>query len=139
MAQPRVVLEKTYGAAKKIVAAGLEDFNRQRLGILNATGFAVTLRDGENIVGGCIADNMGDWLIIHLLWIDEKFRRRGHGRALLRAAEAEGKKRGARFAMVDSYSFQAPDFYKRESYETYGVVQGFPVAGESWVRMRKTL
>ena len=139
MPLPRIVVEKTYGAAKKAIAAGLDEFNRRRLGTLRAAGFAVTLRDGETIVGGIIADIMGDWAIVNLLWIDEKFRRVGHGRALLHAAEAEAKIRGAKKALVDTFSFQAPEFYLREGYKAYGIVEDFPIAGESWMRLKKAL
>ncbi|WKA29228.1 N-acetyltransferase [Bradyrhizobium roseum] len=58
---------------------------------------------------------------------------------MLRAAEAESKNRGAVGVLVDTYSFQAPAFYRKNGYAAYGQVDDFPEAGMIWFRFKKAL
>lgn len=132
-----VRLETTYGATKKFVAAGLEGFNRQHLTSSPPKSFAVTLRKNDAAYGGLVAEGIGDWMVISLLWVEESFRGRGFGTSLLAAAETEAKKRGAAGILVDTYSFQAPAFYRKNGYSSYGQVENFPESGMSWVRFKK--
>ncbi len=41
-------------------------------------------------------------------------------------AELEARQRGARCAYLDTFSFQAPDFYKKQGYEVFGELRDFP-------------
>jgi len=50
-----VRVEAAYGAAKKLVAAGLEGFNRQHLNGGAPRSFAVTASDGKAFQGGLMA------------------------------------------------------------------------------------
>jgi hypothetical protein len=45
---------------------------------------------------------------------------------LLQAAESEALRRGCTCALLDSYSFQAPDFYKKLGYQEFGLLEDFP-------------
>ena len=134
-----VRIETTYGATKKFVATGLEAFNRQHQTGSAPKSFAVTARDKEAACGGLVAEGVGDWMVFTLLWVEDRYRRRGFGTSLLRAAEVEAKKRGAVGILVDTYSFQAPAFYKKNGYTAYGQVDDFPEAGMTWFRFKKAL
>jgi len=101
--------------------------------------FAVTLREKEAARGGLVAEGVGDWMVFTILWVEDKHRRRGFGTSLLRAAEVEAKKRGAIGILVDTYSFQAPGFYRKTGYAAYGQVDDFPEAGMTWFRFKKLL
>ena len=48
------------------------------------------------------------------------------GRQWLMIAEDEARKRGAKHAYLDSFSFQAPAFYKKHGYRIFGELQDFP-------------
>jgi len=74
---------------------------------------------------------------ITLLWVDERFRRKGVGSSLLKAAEIEAGKRGARGVLVDTFSFQAPTFYAKHGYSAYGQIEDCPEAGMTWHRFKK--
>jgi hypothetical protein len=39
--------------------------------------------------------------------------------------EAAGRSRGARLAMLETSSFQAPAFYQQQGYEPFGVIDGY--------------
>jgi GNAT superfamily N-acetyltransferase len=60
------------------------------------------------------------------LWVSPEERRQGRGRQLLLAAEAEARKRGCSDATLNTFSFQAPDFYPMFGYWIVGTVEGFP-------------
>jgi ribosomal protein S18 acetylase RimI-like enzyme len=77
-------------------------------------------------------------LFIESLWDAEPLRRRGHGKQLVLTAEREAVQRGCRFAHLDTFSFQAPDFYRRLGYEVFGVLTGY-AGGHSRYFMKKPL
>ena len=52
--------------------------------------------------------------------------RRGYGYRLLTLAEDEARKRGAKSAYLDTFSFQAPDFYRQHGYQVFGELEDFP-------------
>jgi len=60
------------------------------------------------------------------MWLKEELRGRGYGHQLLLLAEEEGRKRGAKQVYLDTFSFQAPDFYKKHGYEVFGELHDFP-------------
>jgi GNAT superfamily N-acetyltransferase len=65
-------------------------------------------------------------VVTDLLWVKEEHRGQGHGQRLLALAEQEARQRGAKGAYLDTFSFQAPDFYRKKGYEVFGVMQDFP-------------
>jgi GNAT superfamily N-acetyltransferase len=92
--------------------------------------------DDGKIVAGALAEV--EWEAVHLffLWVDESLRGQGIGTALLHRVEAEGRAAGAKWASVSTYSFQAPDFYKRHGYRVIGQMDGLP-PGHAWILLRR--
>ena len=62
----------------------------------------------------------------------------GHGSALLEAAEKLGSERGCHSVLLDTLSFQAPDFYAKLGYEILGVLDNCPT-GHQRLYLRKSL
>jgi GNAT superfamily N-acetyltransferase len=114
-----------------------KDHVREMLGLFNVgvTGFdvyhelSIFLRDSTGrIRGGVLGDVWGGWLDVHILWVEETFRGTNKGLELMQAAEAEAREFGCRYAVVDSHSFQAPDFYKEKlGYQEFGVLEDAPI------------
>ncbi len=67
-----------------------------------------------------------DWLFVHLLWVAEAYRKQGQGSRLLKEAEAAAKEAGCVGAYLDTFTFQAPDFYRRHGYREFGRLDDFP-------------
>ena len=53
----------------------------------------------------------------------------GIGARLLKSAETEAKKRRCKYVFLDTFSFQAPDFYKKYGYQERFVLEDYPVKG----------
>lgn len=126
-------------ALRDVIERGLVDFNRAAAGPTKLHTLAVVVKasDGKAL-GGLWGWSAWDWLYVQLLWLPEKLRGRGLGTELLRRAEAEARRRGCRGIWLDSFSFQAPDFYRRQGYEAFGTLDDYP-KGHRRVFLKKTL
>lgn len=122
-----VYVEKPEDAAWGVIGKGLDAFNVQIAGEYNFQRICFALQTSDdNIVGGVLGELFWDWFHIDLLWIPEELRGHGYGHQLLLKIEEEAKKRGAKNIFLDTFSFQAPEFYKKYGYQIYGELKDFP-------------
>lgn len=82
---------------------------------------ALKTPSGE-VKGGIYALSWAGMLFIKWLWIDEAYRRHGHGRKLMAAAEEEGRRRGCTAVWLDTFEFQARPFYEKLGYSSFGTL-----------------
>lgn len=109
------------------IGGGINRFNQQHAGEENAQHLCFVLKTlAEEIVGGAIGVTYYDWFHLDLLWVEAAMRGRGYGHRLLMLAEEEARKRGAKNAYLDTFSFQAPAFYERHGYQVFGKLEDFP-------------
>jgi GNAT superfamily N-acetyltransferase len=87
--------------------------------------FKVKDEDG-NILGGITGSAKLQCLFIQYLWVDESIRGTGMGKKLLKQAEDYAAEKNCRLIKIDTFSFQAPNFYKSLGYEVYGQIEDFP-------------
>ena len=106
--------------------ANLRAFNRRSIGVVDRRPLTLTLSADHDLVGGLIAETFMGWLSVDALWVAESHRGRGHATALLEEAEQEGRRRGATDCVLDTFSFQAPGFYRKRGYREFGRLDGFP-------------
>ncbi len=122
-----VYVDKPEEAARRIIGRGLDSYNQQQAGAYQAQSICFVLQSpGGEIVGGALGEVYWDWFHLDLLWIKDELRGQGHGRRLLKCAEDEARQRGAKHVFLDTFSFQAPDFYTRLGYEVFGELPEFP-------------
>ena len=62
----------------------------------------------------------------------EELRGQGIGSKLLQQAENEAKNRNCRFSFVNTYQFQAPDFYLSHGYKEVFTLQDYPYTGQRY-------
>jgi GNAT superfamily N-acetyltransferase len=105
----------------------INQHNLARTQRLDFGELAIFVRDGNGeIVAGLKSFTWAGWLEVELLWVHEDRRGMGLGTRLLTTAEQEARRRGCQRVWLDSYSFQAPEFYKKLGYEVFGMLEGFP-------------
>jgi GNAT superfamily N-acetyltransferase len=132
-------IENLEQPAWDIIGGGINHFNHQRAGEDHAKSLCVVLKtpSGE-IVGGAIGATYWDWFHLDLMWVKEELRGKGYGTLILLQAEEEARRRGATYVFLDTFDFQAPEFYKRYGYEVFGELPDFP-AGHTRYFMKKRL
>jgi GNAT superfamily N-acetyltransferase len=105
----------------------LDTFNVAVTGFAEYHAVSIFLRDEyDEVLGGLLGALWGDWLHVAFLWVAEPLRGRGHGRQLLEAAEGYAVERGCTRAWLTTFSFQAPGFYPKLGYESFGVLEDHP-------------
>jgi GNAT superfamily N-acetyltransferase len=123
----------------RFLDARIYEFNAAATHIDDGRLLALTVRDPSGaIVAGLSGWTWGGCLAVEYLWVHADWRGKSYGTRLLNAAEAEAVARGCTVAVLDTHSFQAPDFYRRLGYESYGVVDDCP-AGHQHIHLRKRL
>lgn len=110
-----------------IIGGGVASYNKQQVGDNKFQRLCFVLQGSDQtIVGGMIGEIYWEWLYLDLLWVKDELRGRGYGHRLLTLAEKEARQRGARNVYLDTFSFQAPDFYKDHGYQVFGELSNFP-------------
>jgi ribosomal protein S18 acetylase RimI-like enzyme len=110
-----------------VIGLGIRSYNEQQAGVDGHRRLCLFLHaPDDTVVGGLTGSTYFNWFSIDLLWVKEEHRGQGHGQRLLALAEQEARQRGAKGAYLDTFSFQAPDLYRRNGYEVFGILQDFP-------------
>ena len=94
--------------------------------------------DSGGIFGGIQAFLDTESIYIDVLWVEESLQKQGHGTKLLEAAEREAKQNGCAFSLVDTWDFQAEEFYLKNEYERIGEIKNY-WHGHSKLFLRKKL
>lgn len=121
----RVTFEPTDKEIEAVLT-GLIKYNRQYLTPNDHTKFAVFHEVEGKILGGLTGDILGHWLRINYLWVDDSLRGQNIGSQLIQQAEDSAREYGAKFAQVDTFSFQARPFYLGLGYQEIFTLQEYP-------------
>jgi len=109
------------------VQAGLREYNIRVIGDPNEEPVTIFLRDDSgSVVGGLLGHIKWRWLYVSKLWISDSHRGKGHGLALMNAAEDHAKARGCVGSYLDTFEYQARPFYEKCGYTIFGTLDGFP-------------
>jgi 8-oxo-dGTP pyrophosphatase MutT (NUDIX family)/GNAT superfamily N-acetyltransferase len=114
-------------ADRNAIGMALDVYNRTFLG---ETGFSrvcffVRNERGE-IMAGLVGSAYARCLFVADLWVHAELRRRGIGSELLARAERRAIELGCHSVWLDTFSFQAPEFYPRFGYEVFGTLDHPP-------------
>ncbi|MFJ7966101.1 GNAT family N-acetyltransferase [Streptomyces sp. NPDC096324] len=84
------------------------------------------LDEAGALAGGLAGHTWTTWLHVTYLWVDDRHRGTGLGTRLLARAERTATERGCHAARLETWDFQAPDFYRRHGYEVVSVIPDYP-------------
>jgi GNAT superfamily N-acetyltransferase len=117
---------------------GLKQFNEAAAGPYHDEALALAVRDDQGVlIGGLSGLFYWNMLHVHLLWVDERHRRTGCGTALLARAEDVAVERGCDVIFLETYTFQAPGFYRKRGYTSLGSLADAPKGFETtWFAKR---
>ncbi|MGE5604458.1 MAG: GNAT family N-acetyltransferase [Bacteroidota bacterium] len=89
--------------------------------------YNIILKDqSNNIIAGITTRIYLKSMLVEVFWIDERYRRKGIGSELLNKVENYAKDQGCTFIHLDTFSFQAIDFYKKHGYSVFAVLEDYP-------------
>ncbi len=124
---------------QRCIYEGLLEYNLERLEDKSPKDLGVYARDAVgNIFAGLTGTTHGNWLMIKFLWVSESLRGKKIGSEILMQAEHTAKERGCKFVFLDTFSFQAPSFYKKHGYQEAFVLEEYPLTGKRYY-MTKSL
>jgi GNAT superfamily N-acetyltransferase len=114
-------------ALSRFVSENVVNVNLARTGVADwhPVGFFLKNPRGEWL-GGLTGHIWGGWLHVNFLWVSESQRGQRLGTRLMDAAEDMARDRGAVAACLETFTFQAPDFYKKRGYTEFGRLDDYP-------------
>ncbi|MCR8960049.1 GNAT family N-acetyltransferase [Variovorax sp. S2] len=99
----------------------------------------LSARDGNGrLLGGLRSFVFLRWLNIEVLFVEADVRGSGLGSRLLAEAERQAIELGARNAKLDTFEWQAPEFYRKHGYEEYARIDDY-APGFYLASMKKSL
>jgi len=118
---------------RETIFQGLLEYNLARIEDKNPKDLGIYFQDeiGKKLAG-LIGDTHGNWLTVKYLWVSEELRRKTIGRQILKQAEETAKERGCKYVFLDTFSFQAPVFYKKYGYKEVFALEEYPVTGKRY-------
>ncbi|MCM1992145.1 GNAT family N-acetyltransferase [Oceanirhabdus seepicola] len=114
-----------------VIINNLIEYNLSQIELKEVKPLAIFVNDeAGNNIGGISAETHGNWLEISLLWVDENLRGQKIGSKLLIDAESEAIKRGCKYSFLDTFSFQARDFYVKLGYKEVFTLEEYPLTSK---------
>lgn len=122
-----VFIEEPVESVLGIIGRGLRAYSKQQTDDDNCQRlcYAIYAPD-DTIVGGALGELYWGWFHLESIWIQDDLRGRGYGSHLLKAIENEARQRGANHVFLNTFSFQAPKFYKQHGYQVFDQLRDFP-------------
>lgn len=106
----------------------LRAYNVSQAGDAGAETFALLVRDEQDdqVLGGLHGKLLYRWMFIELLAVPEQARGQGLGSRLMTMAEDLAREKGCVGIWLDTFDFQAPQFYRALGYSEFGQINDYP-------------
>jgi len=119
--------------SQREIFEGLLSYNLEHLEDKNPKDLGIYFKDETGkIIAGLIGNTHGKWLTIKFLWVSDDLRGNNIGSKILQQAEKTATERGCKYAFLDTFSFQAPAFYRKHGYQDAFVLEEYPVTGKRY-------
>ena len=106
----------------------LRAYNVSQAGDAGAEKFALLVRDEHTheVLGGLYGKLLYRWMFIELLAVPEQTRSQGTGSRLMGMAEELAREKNCVGIWLDTFDFQAPDFYRKHGFTEFGRLEDYP-------------
>ncbi len=116
---------------RKLIETKLVAFNRKSVPFEQSEDWislSKVMKDDSGQVIAGINSVLYCWHVmsVSILYVDVAFRGMGYGKLLLEQTENEARELGGYMAHLDTFDFQAKEFYERLGYEVFGVLENCP-------------
>jgi GNAT superfamily N-acetyltransferase len=116
---------------RKLIETKLVAFNRESVPFEQSEDWislSKVMKDDSGQVIAGINSVLYCWHVmsVSILYVDVAFRGMGYGKLLLEQTENEARELGGYVAHLDTFDFQAKEFYERLGYEVFGVLENCP-------------
>ncbi|MGX1187078.1 GNAT superfamily N-acetyltransferase [Pseudomonas sp. F-14 TE3623] len=112
---------------REAILTPLRTYNAAKAGATVSEQIALLVRnDSDEILGGLYGRVFYQWFFIELLSVPELARGQGMGSKLMQMAEDLAREKECVGIWLDTFDFQAPEFYKKHGYSELGHIADYP-------------
>lgn len=129
--------QKSYDSVVELLFAYNRSKTQQLRNEMSKPLEIIARNEKEEIIGGLYGHTIWGTLEIKTFVVKSENRNEGIGRQLILAAEKEAKNRNCRYISLDTFSFQAPEFYEKFGFKKIGTETDFPKGFEKYYYRKK--
>ena len=121
-----------------LIFNGLVEFNESQVGDARFKEFGIFASgQSEATIAGLLSHTLWNGFFISALWVAEAVRRKGIGRQLLAGAEELAMQNGCDHIHLDTFDFQAREFYEKNGFHLFGTIEDYPIGHKRYYLIKK--
>jgi GNAT superfamily N-acetyltransferase len=121
-----------------LIFNGLVEFNESQVGDARFKEFGIFAScQSEATIAGLLGHILWNGVFISALWVAEAVRRKGIGRQLLARAEELAMQNGCDHIHLDTFDFQAREFYVKNGFHLFGTIEDYPIGHKRYYLIKK--
>lgn len=133
---------REYEENKNDILGKLDEYTREivpKLDHYESDKISLVMEDEGVIVGQIVGEIRWNYLRIELFFVNQEIRGKGIGSRLLKTIERIAVQKKCNLILLETMSFNAPNFYLNHGYEAVGRIDNHPLPNESHYFMVKYL
>lgn len=125
------IIRESKEEESELIVDKIVEYNLSKVPIIQESSFIwinrVVMGTNGDVIAG-IDSKMYCWncLYINVLWVKEEYRKEGFGSKILNEIEKVAKDKGGYLIHLDTFDFQAKDFYIKHGYDIFGILDECP-------------
>lgn len=125
------IIRESKEEESELIVEKIVEYNLSKVPIIQESSFIwinrVVMGTNGDVIAG-INSKMYCWncLYIDVLWVKEEYRKEGLGSKILNEIEKVAKDKGCYLIHLDTFDFQAKDFYIKRGYDIFGILDECP-------------
>ena len=100
----------------------LQEYNSKYITHYEELSYCIENENSE-CIAGIVASRDMDCITVDYLFVDDTYRKNGYGSKLLIYIETQAIRLGVKRIILNTFSFQAPAFYKKNGYQLFGKIE----------------